>query len=189
MTTTGRPASGRRTLLAAGALTAAALLAGCGGYSTSTGHGASAGYGSPTPSGSAGQQGPAALTTEHDPTLGTLVADGQGHTLYRFDRDSSSPSASHCTDACAALWPPELVGTDGSAPAPTGIDAHLLGTVTRADGSHQLTLGGWPLYRYAPDTKPGDTKGQGIDGTWFAATPTGDRAMPTGGPVMPSGGY
>ncbi|MFJ5231918.1 hypothetical protein ACIQBJ_18720 [Kitasatospora sp. NPDC088391] len=188
MTTTGpgRPAPGHRALFAAGALAAAAaLLAGCGGYSSSTGGGSTG----PGPSGTAGQQAPAALTTEHDPTLGTLVADGQGHTLYRFDRDSADPPASHCTDACATLWPPELADATGGVPASTGIDAHLLGTVTRADGSHQLTLGGRPLYRYAPDSRPGDTKGQGVDGTWYAATPTGDRAMPTAGPAMPSGGY
>ncbi|MFB7945874.1 hypothetical protein ACFC6L_13240 [Kitasatospora phosalacinea] len=194
-TSTGRTAPrGRRlTLCAAGALAAAALVAaalvaGCG--SGSSGSSTSAGR-----TGNPGQsQG--TLMTAHDATLGTLVTDGQGRTLYRFDQDTNSPSASHCTDACATLWPPELAGGSGSAD-PKGIDGKLVSTVTRPDGSRQLTLDGWPLYRYAPDTRPGDTKGQGVDGTWFAATPSGGKAMPVNGgtpgtpgtPGMPSGGY
>jgi predicted lipoprotein with Yx(FWY)xxD motif len=186
MTTTGRtvPSGRRLTLLAAGALAAAALVAGCG----SSGGGSSSSSSSAGHTGNPGQsQG--TLMTEHDATLGTLVTDGQGFTLYRFDQDTNSPSASHCTDACATLWPPELANGSGSADL-KGIDAKLVSTVTRPDGSHQLTLNGWPLYRYAPDTKPGETKGQGVDGTWFAATPTGDKAMPVSGgmPSTPSGG-
>ncbi|RKE18402.1 hypothetical protein [Streptomyces sp. TLI_171] len=189
MTTTGRTTTtGRLTLLAAGALAAGALIAGCG-----SGGGYSAGH---TGSNTAQSQG--TLMTAHNTTLGTLVTDGQGNTLYRFDQDTNMPSASHCNDSCASLWPPELANGSGS-PTLKGIDGKLVSTVTRADGSHQLTLNGWPLYRYAPDTKPGDTKGQGVDGTWFAATPTGDKAMPGSGgsptpsspsnPSTPSGGY
>ncbi|MFD7736065.1 hypothetical protein ACFV6F_37475 [Kitasatospora phosalacinea] len=189
MTTTGRTAPrGRRlTLFAAGTLAAAALVAGCGSSGGSGSSSTSAGH-----TGNPGQsQG--TLMTAHDATLGTLVTDGQGHTLYRFDQDTNSPSASHCTDACATLWPPELAGGSGSADL-KGIDGKLVSTVARPDGSRQLTLDGWPLYRYAPDTQPGDTKGQGVDGTWFAATPSGGKAMPVNGgmpgtPGMPSGGY
>ncbi|MGW4809810.1 hypothetical protein [Kitasatospora sp. NPDC004272] len=187
MTTTGRTAPrGRRlTLLAAGTLAAAALVAGCG---SSGGSGSSGSSTSAAHTGNPGQsQG--TLMTAHDAKLGTLVTDGQGHTLYRFDQDTNHPSASHCTDACASLWPPETANGSGSADL-KGIDGKLVSTVTRPDGSHQLTLDGWPLYRYSPDTKPGDTKGQGVDGTWFAATPSGAKAMPVNGgtPGTPSGG-
>jgi predicted lipoprotein with Yx(FWY)xxD motif len=48
--------------------------------------------------------------------------------------------------------------------------------VTRADGSKQLTIGGWPAYRYAKDTKPGDLTGQGVGGKWYALAPTGKKA-------------
>ncbi|MFF0298868.1 hypothetical protein ACFYST_35955 [Kitasatospora sp. NPDC004614] len=182
MTTTGRTApSGRRvTMLAAGALAAAALIAGCG----------SGGGGSSSSTMSSGSQTQAAtLMTEHNGTLGTLVTDGQGFTLYRFDQDTNNPSATHCTGDCATLWPPELT-TGSGAPALKGIDAKLVSTVTRPDGTHQVTLNGWPLYRYTPDTKPGQTNGQGVGGTWWATTPTGDKAMPMAGsgPSMPSGG-
>ena len=57
-----------------------------------------------------------------------------------------------------------------------GVEQRLVGTVTRADGSIQLTLAGSPLYRFAGDTRPGETRGQGVGGTWFAVTPAGARA-------------
>ncbi|MFD8479934.1 hypothetical protein [Kitasatospora sp. NPDC059673] len=182
MTTTGRtaPSARRVTMLAAGALAAAALIAGCG---------SSGGGSSSSTTMHSGSQAQTTLMTEHNGTLGTLVTDGQGFTLYRFDQDTNNPSASHCTGDCATLWPPELT-TGSGAPALKGIDAKLVSTVTRPDGTHQVTLNGWPLYRYTPDTKPGQTNGQGVGGTWWATTPTGDKAMPMSGsgPSMPSGG-
>jgi predicted lipoprotein with Yx(FWY)xxD motif len=60
--------------------------------------------------------------------------------------------------------------------AVSGIDSKLLGTLARPDGTVQLTLAGWPLYRYAKDANPGDTKGQGVGGTWYASTPAGKKA-------------
>jgi hypothetical protein len=50
-----------------------------------------------------------------------------------------------------------------------------VGTVTRADGSRQLTLDGWPLYEYSGDLSAGETNGQGVDGTWYAVTATGAK--------------
>ncbi|WP_371495935.1 hypothetical protein OG871_09610 [Kitasatospora sp. NBC_00374] len=127
--------------------------------------------------------GKAALQTATSGTLGTIVTDATGYTLYRFDKDTAKPSASNCNGACATTWPP-ATATDN--PQLKGIDSKLVGTVTRADGSKQLTLNGWPLYRYAQDTKPGDTKGQGVGGTWFASTPTGTKAGATAASPSPS---
>ncbi|MGW2369887.1 hypothetical protein ACWCZ5_30465 [Streptomyces sp. NPDC001667] len=125
----------------------------------------------------------AALVRTQDPRLGAIVTDAKGFTLYRFDKDTPKPSVSNCSGSCAATWPPAAAGGQVTL---KGIDKSLVSTVTRADGSKQLTLGGWPLYRYAPDTKPGDTKGQGIAGTWFASDPQGRKAQAnTGG----GGGY
>ncbi|MGK5551312.1 SCO0930 family lipoprotein [Actinomadura kijaniata] len=106
--------------------------------------------------------------------LGKVVTDGEGRTLYRFDKDTARPSASSCEDACAKAWPPVLVGK--AEPKVDGVDQNLVGKVRRPDGQWQVTLGGWPLYRYAKDASPGDVKGQGVNGTWFAAAPTGKKA-------------
>jgi predicted lipoprotein with Yx(FWY)xxD motif len=107
--------------------------------------------------------------------LGKVVTDSEGFTLYRFDNDTASPPASNCAGACAKAWP--VVAAEGAKAAP-GVDASLIGEVTRADGGKQLTIGNWPMYRYAKDTKPGDVNGQGVGGTWFAAAPDGKKAAP-----------
>ncbi|WP_405014041.1 hypothetical protein [Kitasatospora sp. NBC_01539] len=127
-----------------------------------------------------------ALRTTATAGLGTVVTDGAGYTLYRFDLDTAAPSASHCDGACATLWPP--VPAAGDHPKVDGVDAALVSSVTRADGTRQLTLKGWPLYRYAPDTRPGDTKGQGVKGTWWAVTPSGAKAVAASG-TPATGGY
>ncbi|GAA2750418.1 hypothetical protein [Kitasatospora cinereorecta] len=106
--------------------------------------------------------------------LGPIVTDAAGRTLYRFDKDTAKPSASMCTDACAAKWPPVPAQDKVDV---TGVDSALVGSITRPDGTKQLTLGGWPLYRYAGDSSPGQTNGQGVGGTWFASTPAGKKAQ------------
>ncbi|MFF8694372.1 SCO0930 family lipoprotein [Streptomyces sp. NPDC015144] len=108
--------------------------------------------------------------------LGSVVTDGAGFTLYRFDEDTASPSASNCAGDCAAAWPPVLAD---SAKAGRGLAPSLLGSVERPDGTRQLTLAGQPLYRYAQDTQPRQTRGQGVGGTWFAAAPDGSKAKQT----------
>lgn len=105
-------------------------------------------------------------------TVGTVVTS-EGYTLYRFSKDTAKPSTSACVGTCATAWPP--VPGDG-VPAVDGLSADLVGTVGRADGTQQLTLGGWPLYRFAKDTAPGDVKGQGVGGTWQAIGPNGEPA-------------
>jgi predicted lipoprotein with Yx(FWY)xxD motif len=105
-------------------------------------------------------------------TIGTVVTDDYMHTLYRFDGDSAAPSRSTCTDACTKDWLP--VRADGRVTFPGG-DRSLVGNMTRADGMKQLTLKGWPLYRYVGDQAEGDTKGQGVGGAWSAVAPDGTR--------------
>lgn len=62
------------------------------------------------------------------------------------------------------------------AKASAGIDAGALGEVERSDGTRQLTIAGWPVYRYAKDTKAGEAKGEGVGGTWHAVAPDGKKA-------------
>ncbi|WP_234316918.1 SCO0930 family lipoprotein [Streptomyces sp. NRRL S-15] len=105
--------------------------------------------------------------------LGKVLTDSEGFTLYRFDKDTSEPPTSNCDGDCAKVWP--AVPAQG-AEAAAGTDASLIGEVTRSDGTKQLTVAGWPMYRYAEDTGPGDAGGQGVGGTWFAAAPDGKKA-------------
>jgi predicted lipoprotein with Yx(FWY)xxD motif len=114
------------------------------------------------------------------------MVNGKGFTLYRFDADSAKPSASHCTGACAVIW--SAVPATGANNV-QGVDHQLVGSVNRPGSSaKQLTIAGWPMYTYSQDSKPGQTNGQGVDGTWFAVAPTGAKAASSGSGTMPGSG-
>jgi predicted lipoprotein with Yx(FWY)xxD motif len=115
--------------------------------------------------------------------LDPVLVNGADLTLYRFDKDTAKPSKSNCNGDCAVTWPPVIV-TPGSKVFLAGIQKSAVGTVKRADGQLQLTVGGWPIYRFAKDKKAGDTFGQGVGGTWFGVTPTGGKAG--GGATAPT---
>lgn len=115
--------------------------------------------------------------------MGKVVTNEDGFILYRFDKDTANPPKSNCNGDCAKLWPPAL--TDGN-PELVGLDATKIGTVVRDDGTRQLTIGNWPVYLYAGDTKPGTWKGQGVGGTWFVVAPDGKKnlsCLPTSTPT------
>lgn len=120
------------------------------------------------------------LAIAQDEKLGPVLADSAGFTLYRFDKDAAKPPKSNCDGDCAKTWP---VVAAGDATAASGMDPSVLGEVVRTDGSKQLTVAGWPVYRYAKDTKAGDTNGQGVGGTWFAAAPDGKKAAKPAAPA------
>ncbi|WP_435076049.1 COG4315 family predicted lipoprotein [Halococcus sp. AFM35] len=121
-----------------------------------------------------GTGGPTVAVTSH-PELGDILVGPDGMTLYLFTEDSGGRS--NCTGDCAEAWPPLTV--DGEPTAGEGVTADL-GTIERGDGSMQVTVGGTPLYYYAPDTQPGDATGQGVGGVWFVAAPDGSRISVTG---------
>ncbi|MFF1557412.1 SCO0930 family lipoprotein [Streptomyces sp. NPDC058279] len=123
--------------------------------------------------GASAAKGAGQLAIAADGQLGSVLTDSAGFTLYRFDKDTAKPAKSNCDGDCAKNWPAVAAG---DATAAAGMDASLLGEVVRTDGSKQLTVAGWPLYRFAKDTKAGDTNGQGVGGTWFAAAPDGKKA-------------
>lgn len=111
-----------------------------------------------------------------DPKVGQRVTDREGRSLYRFDKDTANPSASNCAGDCATTWPPLLVAR-GQALYLDGIDPAKTSFIERADGSCQITIGGWPVYYFSKDRTPGDLNGQGVGGTWFAVAPTGAKAQ------------
>ncbi|GEM_PF-1829301 len=106
-------------------------------------------------------------------TLGDVLTDASGRTLYMYTRDE--PGKSNCTGGCLRAWPALL--SVGAAVATEGVNASLFGTFTRDDGTVQVTYNKYPLYYYAPDTKPGDMIGQNVGTVWFvlnaAGTPIG----------------
>ncbi len=100
--------------------------------------------------------------------LGSYLVAQNGMTLYKYTPDK--PGVSNCTGQCAVLWPPYTISPGASLAAMSGING-TLATITRADGTTQLTYNGMPLYFYVKDAKPGDTTGQGVGGVWFVVTP------------------
>lgn len=116
--------------------------------------------------------------TEQD-VIGTYLTDGAGRALYRFDNDSAKPPKATCNGDCATAWPPLLIKSPGKI-FPKGIDPKILGYVERADHTCQVTVNGWPVYYFVAD-KPGDVNGQGINGKWFAISPTGGKTKPIPG--------
>jgi predicted lipoprotein with Yx(FWY)xxD motif len=107
--------------------------------------------------------------------LDPVVVNGAGLTLYRFDDDTANPSKSTCNGDCAKKWPPVTVAKGGRIFV-EGVRKSAVGVVKRDDGRLQVTIGGWPAYRFSGDTEPGDTNGQGVGGTWFGITPDGQKA-------------
>ena len=160
---------------AAGLFTVA-LLAGCGGGGTGSGSAPESATGGATTSqpgaattspggGSTATAGEEISTTTT--SLGTILVDQTGKTLYVFTKDA--PGKSTCEGQCLAAWPP----VKGPAKAGSGVDGALLGTTQRSDGSTQATYKDAPLYYYAADQKPGDTTGQGVGGVWWVVSPQG----------------
>jgi predicted lipoprotein with Yx(FWY)xxD motif len=122
-------------------------------------------------------------------SLGTILVDGKGRTVYEFANDRNS--ASTCSAACAANWlfVPAPAPLPASLPGVTG----RLGTTTRPDGGHQLTVAGHPVYTFVGDSAPGQTNGQGITlngGLWTVASAAGapvTNPSPAGATQTPAG--
>ena len=165
------------TLFAGAAVILLIALAGCGSGQTS----ASTAPRSSAPRATAPPAAPAVAVRSS--SLGNILVDSHGRTVYMFAADSGTTSA--CTGTCAAAWPP--VPTTGTPPAGSGANAVLIGTTSRSDGTNQVTYNGHPLYTFMGDHQPGDTNGQGVvafGGSWSALTPAGVPIAPP--PAAPS---
>ncbi|MEU7602267.1 SCO0930 family lipoprotein [Streptomyces sp. NPDC040724] len=134
---------------------------------------ADGGYGAPAADAGSGAKPGGQLAIANNDQLGAVLTDSAGLTLYRFDKDTAKPPKSNCDGDCEKTWP---VVAAGDATAAAGMDPSLLGEVVRSDGSKQLTVAGWPAYRYNKDAKAGDFNGQGVGGVWFALGPDGKKA-------------
>jgi predicted lipoprotein with Yx(FWY)xxD motif len=118
--------------------------------------------------------GRAATVGVENSSLGKILDDTRGRTLYLFKKDSGTKSA--CAGACASAWPPLRASVKPA--VGVGATASMLGTSPRSDGKPQVTYNGHPLYTYSGDQNPGDTNGQGLTnfgGGWFAVSPAGNQ--------------
>ena len=123
----------------------------------------------------------ATVKTRHG-DLGTYLVDGRGRTLYLFRKDTGRRS--RCSGACAQAWPP--LTTRERPKAEGGAKASLLSTSRRRNGKKQVVYNGHPLYRYAPDSAPGQTSGQGSNAfgaRWYVVAPSGKAIRSTGAPA------
>jgi predicted lipoprotein with Yx(FWY)xxD motif len=140
------------------------LAAACGSAAGSTAAG--------TPANSASTT--ATVIESHAGSAGSFLTNGSGRAVYLWAADSMNKST--CSGACAGAWPP--VTTKGNVTAADGAKTTDLGTITRSDGSKQVTYDGHPLYYFAGDSGPGQTNGQGSDSfgaKWWLVAPAGTK--------------
>jgi predicted lipoprotein with Yx(FWY)xxD motif len=107
-------------------------------------------------------------------SLGKVLVNGHGQTLYLFEKDKHGKSA--CYSACAAGWPPAL--TTGKPKAGKGVSSSKLGTTKRKDGKLEVTYNGHPLYAYVGDSGPGKASGEGskaFGAAWYVVNAKGNK--------------
>jgi predicted lipoprotein with Yx(FWY)xxD motif len=163
--------AGRLLVGAAAVSTASFLLAACSGGS---GYGSSSGAGN-----NAKNTGAMGTVKTAKTSAGTVLVDSAGRTLYAFSADS--PGTSNCTRSCASYWPP--ASASGRVSHTSDVTA-TLSTISRADGTTQLTVNGWPVYTYVGDSKAGQASGQGKNlsgGLWWVLAPSGSQIKTSGG--------
>lgn len=172
-----------RRFLAIGAV-AVFVLAACGGKSSSTNGPAAGGTGS-SPSGGAMGMAVVTVNTGTANGVGTVLVNAEGLTLYHWKGETTS--SLQCTGSCLSTW---LIATVNGGGAPTG-GMHATGklaTFTRSDGAgSQITYNGMPLYTYSGDSTAGQANGQGLEGVWFAVTPSMSATTTSSG--NDGGGY
>jgi predicted lipoprotein with Yx(FWY)xxD motif len=154
-------------LAAAGVLAAACSS----GSSQSSAPSATSGSsGTPAAAGSS----PVATVDVHTSNGTSFLTDSSGRALYLWTPDTKTKSM--CSGACASVWPP--LTAKGAPTAGTGATASDLGTISRSDGTKQVTYAGHPLYNFAGDKAAGQTSGEGSTGfgaPWYLIAPSGKQ--------------
>jgi predicted lipoprotein with Yx(FWY)xxD motif len=163
----------RRPLVALVALAAVGVLAaGCGSNGSGSSSGGMGGYGSSGTAPASGGASSVATVSATTTSLGMILVDGSGRTLYLFEKDQ--PNQSACAGACAAAWPVDQ--SSGTPKAGSGVTASMLGTIKRSDNTTQVTYNQHPLYYFQGDSGAGQQHGQGVDAfgaKWFVVGPAG----------------
>jgi predicted lipoprotein with Yx(FWY)xxD motif len=110
-------------------------------------------------------------------SLGRVLVNSRGRTLYLFGKDRNGKSA--CSGQCASFWPPLIAS--GKTSVAGGAKASLLGVIMRADGRRQVTYNHHPLYTFVKDKSKGQTHGEGVSAfgsKWYAISPAGAKLLP-----------
>jgi predicted lipoprotein with Yx(FWY)xxD motif len=134
-------------------------------------------------------QGKGVVVSTAKTSLGRIIVNSNGRTLYLFEKDRNGKSG--CSGQCAVFWPPLI--TSGKPGVAGGARASLIGTTRRDDGRLQVTYNHHPLYAFVKDKKAGQTNGEGVNAFgagWDATSPAGAKIEK---PSVPSpgggGGY
>lgn len=112
-------------------------------------------------------------------TIGEVVVDTGGMTVYVYDNDEVGSGASSCRGPCLESWPPVTSVTEN--PVVQGLQEVVVDTIPAADGTHQLTVNGRPVYRYKDDNEPGDAFGQAVGSVWWTLDSSGNPVTTTAG--------
>jgi len=155
----------------------ALLVAACGSAAATPSSSTSAGS-TPASGTSSSASTTATVITTHSGSAGSFLTNGSGRAVYLWVKDGKNMSA--CSGACAGAWPP--VPATGTVTASGGAKASELGTITRSDGTKQVTYDGHPLYYFAGDTGAGQDSGQGSDSfgaKWWLVAPSGTQITAT----------
>ncbi len=160
--------SGVRLFSLAAVATAALAAAGCGGGGGSSKNA--------SPSKPAASNSTVSVKST---SLGSILVDGSGRTLYLFGKDTGPKST--CSGACSANWPPFT--TRAKPQAGSGASSSAIKTTTRTDGKLQVIYNGHPLYYFSGDQSAGQMNGEGVNAfgaKWFVLSPAGDKVVKTG---------
>lgn len=165
---------------AAAAAAVAVTVTGCGLFnssSTASSQNPGAGYMSSPSASSAGSmqaQNASSMTLRTEPTAaGTVLATGNGLSLYYYTGDRPHSGKSSCTGSCASAWP--ALAAPVQVPAGVRLGGPV-GSITRANGVRQVTIDGYPIYRYIGDKSPGQVTGNGVGGEWHVVPAHGSAA-------------
>jgi predicted lipoprotein with Yx(FWY)xxD motif len=100
-------------------------------------------------------------------SAGKVLANPHGMTVYYFTGDTRGSGKSACVGNCIKEWPaviaPVRIPSGVKLPGPVG-------SIVRPDGARQVTINGYPIYRYAGDSAPGEATGNGLGGQWHVIT-------------------
>lgn len=127
------------------------------------------------------------VTDQAGTTKSESIAVSHGFAVYSLTGDSKHHPECIKANGCFTIWPPVTVRPHTKLSKAPGIRGRL--GIWHRNGFNQLTLGGHPLYRYAPDTSRGVATGEGIrsfGGTWHVVAAGGSSATGTTTPPSSS---